>query len=107
MAVTTRLATIGEEYVPDHAAPNIMPEPAAPSQPSRAESMMASLLMMTLRTLPAKTAIALAGLADLAMIASAFVLWMLVIANPTPLQLMGIGGYAAFVLVALLVRRRS
>lgn len=117
MAITTRLTAVGEEFMPDPVeaqrfdpatgAPAAKPPSGGEGRPPRAESMLASLLLTTLRTLPAKTAIALAGLADLAMIASAFVLWLLVISEPTTLQLIGVGGYAVFVLVALMVRRRA
>lgn len=104
MVATTRLTAVGEEFLPDAEPARVDP---APTPANKSESMIASLLMMTLRTLPAKTAIALAGLADLAIIASAFVLWLLVIANPTTLQLAAVGGYAAFALLALFARRRS
>jgi hypothetical protein len=97
----TRLTAVGDEFVQTPAL-----EAPEPTTPDRRESMLVSLLVMTLRTLPAKLVIALAGLADLAMIASAFVLWLLVIDNPTTLQLVGVGGYATFVLIALFVRRR-
>jgi hypothetical protein len=108
MAQTSRLTTVSEEFVadrPDVDVPQAGPAPAP--RPRRVESAIASMLMMTLRTLPAKTVVALAGIADLAMIASAFVLWLLIIANPTLLQLAGVGGYAIFVLIALVARRRN
>jgi hypothetical protein len=106
MALTSRLTPVGEEFVPDRPAIE-PPVESAPSAPRRTESMIASLLMMTLRTLPAKTAIALAGLADLVMVASVFVLCLLIIAHPEPLQLAGVGGYAIFILIALIARRKS
>lgn len=105
MAATTRLTAVGEEFVPEAPALRI-DAPAASSAGERAERALLSLLMVTLKTLPAKTLIALMGLADLAMIGSVFVLCLLVIRQPAPLQLGGLAGYAVFVLAALKLRRR-
>lgn len=107
MVQTSRLTAVAEEYVPERPAGELPQGEPQTQQPRRVESAIASMLMMTLRTLPAKTVVALAGIADLSMIASAFVLWLLIIANPTPLQLAGVGGYAIFVLIALVARRRK
>ena len=98
----TRLAAVGEELVPDD-----IPASAPPPTPrdERAESALRSLLLVTMRTLSQKTLIALSNLADLGMIASAFVLWLLIIREPSALQLWAVGGYALFVLSAIWVRR--
>lgn len=98
----TRLTAVSEEFVPDRAPLDL--SIAAESAPRRAESALMSVLVLSLKTLSAKAVAALAALADLAMIASAFVLWLLIIGGPTPLQLIGVGGYAVFVLIALLVK---
>jgi hypothetical protein len=63
------------------------------------------MLMMALRALSQRTVVALASLVDLALAGSVFVLWLLVIAQPTQLQLVGLGMYGAFVLICLWLRR--
>jgi hypothetical protein len=100
----TRLAAVGEEIVPDEAA---APIPAPPATPWRehTESALGSLLFVALKTLSQKTLIALTNLADMAMIASAFVLWLLIIRDPSILQLSAVGAYALFVLLTIHVRR--
>jgi|HubBroStandDraft_3_1064219.scaffolds.fasta_scaffold1316263_1 hypothetical protein len=72
----------------------------------RSEATFANLLAVSLRALSQRAVIALASLVDLALIASAFVLWLKVIREPTVLQLGGIGMYAAFILIAIYARKR-
>jgi hypothetical protein len=104
MAQTNRLKPVGEdEPVPDliQAAP---PRPVQPP-PSQNLDRITGMLMMALRALSQRTVIALASLVDLALAGSVFVLWLLVIAQPTQLQLVGLGMYGAFILICLWLRR--
>jgi len=103
VAQSTRLQAVGEET-----AELVGERPALPApQPStRSHDALTALLITTLKTLSQRTVIALANLGDLALMASVFVLWLMVIGQPTVPQLIGVGGYAAFALVALWARRR-
>jgi|SRR5215469_16326211 len=99
----SRLAAIGEaQEVP--LLTDVEETPPAPPKP-RAESALTSLLITSLRALSQRTIVALSSLVDLALLASAFALWLMIVAEPTPLQLGCVGGYAVFVLVALWMRR--
>lgn len=103
----TRLQIAGEEEIDliGHAeAPATTP--TAPREP-RTSSALTSLLMISLTALSKRAVVALASLVDLALIASAFALWLMIIGNPTVLQLIGCGVYALFMLVALWMRRRE
>lgn len=101
MRTNTRLQEVGEEEIP-------LPEPQSRPQPAprRIDATLATILLTTLRTLSQRTIIALASLVDLALIGSAFALWVMVIANPTVYQLTGVGMYAVFILLAIWARRR-
>jgi len=95
----SRLAAIGEaQEVP--LLTDVEEAPPAPPKP-RAESALTSLLITSLRALSQRTIVALSSLVDLALLASAFALWLMIVAEPTPLQLGCVGGYAVFVVVAL------
>jgi hypothetical protein len=78
----------------------------AVSRETLAQSTFTSLLTVSLKALSQRAIVALASLVDLALIASAFVLWLNVIQQPNILQLVGIGMYAAFILVAIWARSR-
>ena len=80
--------------------------PEVPRETPRGDTAFANLLAVSLRALSQRAVIALASLVDLALIASAFVLWLKVIREPTVLQLGGIGMYAAFILIAIYARKR-
>ena len=94
-------------------------EPALPPQqvaapPSRSPARdvhdltgMLIAAKWALKVLSQKTIVALASLVDLSLAASVFVMWVLVIAQPSILQLVGLGGYAVFVLLALFMRRNK
>jgi hypothetical protein len=104
MAQTNRLKPVGEdEPVPDL----IQAAPPRPVQPPSSQNLdrITGMLMMALRALSQRTVIALASLVDLALAGSVFVLWLLVIAQPTQLQLVGLGMYGAFILICLWLRR--
>ena len=77
-----------------------------PRETPRGEAAFANLLAMSLRALSQRALIALASLVDLALIASAFVLWLNVIREPSVLQLVGVGMYAAFILMCVFIRHR-
>ena len=104
---STRLQAVGEgeEAVLIGEEPAPQPAPAVSRAPAIAQSALTGLLFTSLRALSQRTVVALASLVDLAMIGSAFALWLMVIANPTPLQLAGVAGYAVFVLCTLWMRR--
>jgi hypothetical protein len=104
MAQTNRLKPVGEdEPVPEL----IQPPPPRPAPQPANVSALTGMLMIALKALSQRTIVALASLVDLALAGSVFVLWVLVIAEPTTLQLVGLGMYGAFVLSALFMRRRS
>jgi hypothetical protein len=76
-----------------------------PSQ-SRAEQAGIAALTLGLSALSQRAVIALSRLFVLLATASAFALWWSVLPNPTVLQLVGLGMYAAFVLAASVIVRR-
>ena len=100
----TRLQAIGEESIPELIGTTeaIQPPPAPPR-----DSAWTSLLILSLRALSQRAIVALASLVDLALLASVFVIALLIIRDPTVLQLVLAAGYAMFVTGALLVRRRE
>lgn len=79
---------------------------AHPAHDAEADSPFAKLLFLSLKSLSQRAVVALSSLVDLAMIASAFVLWLNVMSGPTTLQLVGLGMYACFILAALWAKRR-
>lgn len=97
----TRLQAIGDEDVAllGDASPPVSHET------SRTERVLTDLLLTNLRALSQRTIVALASLVDLMLIASAFALWLRIIASPTTPQLIGVAGYAGFVLISLWLRR--
>ncbi len=102
----TRLQAVGESEDAVLIGEEPAPPPREPLRVSaKAESALTNLLFTSLKALSQRTVVALASLVDLALIGSAFALWLLVIANPTPPQLIGIAGYAVFILVAIFMRR--
>ena len=71
------------------------------------ESALTSLLLLNLKTLSQKALLGLAALFSLLTVASVFWLAMTVIGNPNVYQLVGLGGYACFILVInWIVKRR-
>lgn len=83
-----------------------MSEVSAPA-PSGDPNPILGILLLTLKTLSQKTLIALAEIADLLVIASAFVVWLRIIAEPSEYQLIGAGLYGAFALMAVWLRNRD
>lgn len=89
--------------VPDsEASSEIAPSPAV----SSSSSALVGLFLLTLKTLSQKTIVSLVALADLLIIASGFVVWIRIMAQPTELQLLGAGMYGVFCLAAVFLRNR-
>jgi hypothetical protein len=65
------------------------------------------LLLLSLKALSQRAIVTLGNLMTCGLVASAWVLWRSVLGNPTDLQLVGLGGYAVFVLLIDVVRRRA
>lgn len=99
MAQGTRLTAVAESEAPEAATPTAR-------QSSIADDAGLKMLLMGLRSLSQRSLVAIASLVDLMLLASAFVLWLKVIREPSPVQLVGIGGYALFILVAIWLRNR-
>jgi hypothetical protein len=95
---STRLTAVEETDVPEIA-------PAAPPQPNMSQAL-ATMMFLSMKSLSQKSLVALAALTDLAIVSSAFVLWLMVITNPTQAQLVGVGLYGLFVLAVIWWRGR-
>lgn len=74
---------------------------------SKSESALTSLLLLNLKTLSQKALLGLAAMFSLLTVASVFWLAMTVIGNPNVYQLVGLGGYACFILVINWIVRRK
>ena len=96
MAQATRLVEV--DAPPD---PQLGPDPAQ----ARAQQAT-SMLLLAIRSLGARAIVAAEALVDLVLIASAFVLWLSIIRDPSTPQLVAAVSYAVFVLIAVLIRRR-
>lgn len=81
--------------------------PAVASAPQKGQQAATEAVFLALRALSHRALIAIASLADVMLIASAFTLWLLIIAQPTVLQLAGVCAYAIFIFATLLIRRRG
>jgi hypothetical protein len=84
-------------------------ESAAPPQPKPTPVMQAAIaagLMLALKTLSQRALVALAAVEHLLLAGTVFALWLSVIAQPTTLQLVGLGMYGVFVLALIALRRR-
>ena len=106
---TSNLRTVSEEEIPAFGPDGMVavpPTPTAPRQP-RGAGIAGDAIFLALRALTQRALIALSALADLALIGSAFALWLSVISNPSVLQLFGVGGYAVFILLAMWLRGKS
>ena len=106
MPQTNRLKPVGEDEPLSLITDPPPPRPPPPQQ-GREVQVLTTMLLTSLKALSQRTIVALASLVDLALASSVFVLWVLVIAQPTTLQLTGLGGYAVFVLLALYMRRKG
>ena len=83
-----------------------MPAEAAAVARDAFDSRWTDLLALSLKALSQRALVALSSLFTLLVAASAFWLWLSVLPAPTPLQLVGVGGYAVFVLALEFVRRK-
>lgn len=84
------------------------PSPPATAAPGRTETNVATgLLLLALKALSQRAVVALDGLFTLACVASAFALWYVTLPQPSPAQLVGLGGYGAFILGIHIVKRRG
>ena len=81
-------------------------QPAAQSTESLA-ALNTRMLLLSLSALSKRALTAVTNLFTLGLVASAWWLWNGVLPNPTPLQLVGVGGYAVFCLLIEIVRRRT
>lgn len=97
------------QAIADGAVPLIGSEAMSAVEPSsgRAESALTGLLITSLRALSQRALIALSSIVDMALMASVFAVWLLIMGSPTVFQLVGAGMYAVFALIALLLRRRA
>jgi hypothetical protein len=95
----SRLQAVGEpEQVEEIAI-------AAAHQPRVAPAIAAGL-MLALKALSQRAVVALAALEHMILACTVFALWLRVIAQPTELQLVGVGLYALFVLSLVWLRTR-
>lgn len=93
---------IGEREV----ASEVVPHPAAAAQTAKKESAAFDVLMLSLKALSQKTVVALSTCFTGAALLSAWFLWYQVLPSPTPTQLIGVAGYAVFILALEWIRRR-
>lgn len=92
---------------------NVIEEPEPPSapqpevQPSSAHMFQARAIMLGLHVLSQKAIVGLSALFTAGLVASAWALWWSVLPNPSTPQLIGLGGYAVFILLVEVVRRKG
>jgi hypothetical protein len=92
------------EIIDDEAIPQVKPSPR-PENSGQGQDAAFSALMLALKTLSQKTLIALARLTSLAMVGSAFWLFMS-IPNPSTNQIIWGGMYGVFILTTLFLMSR-
>ena len=73
--------------------------------PSTAASVGTDMLLLGLKALSQRALVALSAMFTLLTVGSAFALWWRVLPEPSVLQLVGLGLYAAFVLAIHMVKR--
>ena len=83
------------------------PPPAPETPPPPAFMFQARAIAFGLGVLGQKAIVGLSALFTAGLVASAWALWWSVLPNPTGPQLIGLGGYAVFVLLVEVVRRRG
>jgi ABC-type siderophore export system fused ATPase/permease subunit len=84
---------------------NEAPQPRPQQAPTQGQDAAFNALMLALKTLSQKTLIALSRLTSLAMVGSAFWLFMS-IPNPSTNQIIWGGMYGVFILTTLFLMRR-
>jgi CHASE2 domain-containing sensor protein len=100
-ASRTGFTVIGETDVPDP------PAPAAPPDHTAWTKANAEMLLLALKALSQRTLTAITNAMTLLLVGSAWMLWWRVLPEPSVPQLVGLGGYAVFVLLIDVVRRRT
>ena len=109
MAGKTRLITLSEEG-DTTATPTIATAPTTASPPSeasdRAQVSAVEFLSLLLSVLSQRTVAALGHVFPIIVLASGFALWWRILPDPSDHQLIGVGLYAIFMLLILVVKRR-
>jgi len=82
------------------------PEPPAPDHAALTK-LNTEMLLLSLKTLSQRALTAITNLFTLGLVASAWLLWNRILPDPSALQLIGVGGYAVFVLLIEIVRRKK
>lgn len=100
MRSTTRLQPVGEEAADDF---QLADPPTVERKPSIPERQMLDLLI---KGFGQRALTLLSTLFTLLIAGSVFWAWMTVLPSPSTPQLIGVGGYAVFVLALEFVRRR-
>ena len=86
--------------------PVTLPEPPPVQRQQRQEAVSANLLALALQKLSQRAIVAIASMVDLALIASVFVALLMILGTPSLQQMISVAGYAVFVSVAIVLRRR-
>lgn len=98
----TGFRTIDEE---DQHDARVIAHPAADRE-AREASIVAQTMALLVKGLSQKALVAMSNCFTAISLGTAFWLWQSVLPEPTPNQLIGLGGYAAFILALEVVRRR-
>ena len=77
-----------------------------PAASTHERNIAAQALTLLLKGLSQKALVAISSLFTAAALFSAWWLWSDVLADPTALKLVGVGGYAGFILALEIVRRK-
>ena len=82
-------------------------QPDLTTQQGRSQAVAAQMVMIGIAQLGKRAVVAASHLFTAAMVGSAFWLWYTVLPSPNVYQLIGLAGYAAFILLVEIVRRRG
>jgi hypothetical protein len=99
----TRLTAVGEEEVADTVVAGTSQQTTSTVQQ---QSAALAGLFLALKALSQRSIVALAGLVDFCLIASAFALWWQIIASPTWVQIASSTIYSVFIGCLVLMRRK-
>jgi hypothetical protein len=80
-------------------------EAPAPKTPDEASQRNMQLLLLSIRIVSQRFITAVSHLFTAAMVGSALLLWWRALPDPTPLQLVGLGMWAVFLLAVEFIRR--
>lgn len=97
----------GGDGLPTFGAPPAEPSAEAAAQLEARRRAASEAVFLALKALSQRAIIAVASLVDLLLIGSVFALGLMIIDMPTPPQLIGVGGYAIFIMACLYLRRRG